>query len=388
MTAQKLKILMLNYEFPPIGGGAGKANLCLLNEFAGNETLEIDVLTSRPEPGLIVEKLADNITIYKVGVHKKNLHHWRKQEVIEWLFKGYFQYTKLLKNNDYDLAHAFFGFPTGLFCRLSAARLPYIISLRGSDVPGYNVRLSVDYKLLGGLFSSIWHKASAVIANSKGLSDLASEFTPDIPIGVIANGVCPVRFSPPECRTYSGPLNVLTVCRLTARKRVDMLIEAVSLALAGEVDVRLNIAGHGELFDELNAFAVELNVSDRVNFLGRVPPADMPAVYRDNDVFVMSSAHEGMSNAMLEAMASGLPVITTRCEGVEELIADNGIIVGESSPRLIADAIVRFYRDKEQLARMAHAAVNRAGEFTWKDVAERYLAEYKKVIAERKLADG
>lgn len=388
MTSEKLKLLMMNYEFPPIGGGAGKANLCLLKEFAGNESLEIDVLTSKPQPGLSVEKLAENITIYKVGVHKKNLHHWRKSEVIEWLFKGYFQYRKLLKENDYDLAHAFFGFPTGLFCRLSAGRLPYIISLRGSDVPGYNVRLGFDYKLLGGLFSSIWHKASAVIANSKGLCDLAREFTPDIPIGVIANGVCSSRFSPPDRRAYSGALNLLIVCRLTARKRIDILIEALFLALADGVDVRLNIAGHGELFDELNAFASQLKVSGHVNFLGRVKPCDMPGVYRDNDIFVMSSVHEGMSNAMLEAMASGLPIITTRCEGVEELISDNGIIVEESSPRLIADALGRFYQDKQELARMARAAVRRAGGFTWKDAGERYFAEYKKIIAERGTGDG
>lgn len=388
MTDKKLKLLMLNYEFPPIGGGAGKANLCILNEFAGNKALEIDVLTSKPDPGLTVEKFADNITIYKVGVHKKNLHHWRKLEVIEWLFKGYLQYRKLLKDNNYDLAHTFFGFPTGLFCRLSAARLPYIISLRGSDVPGYNVRLSIDYKLLGRLFSSIWHKASAVIANSRGLRDLASQFTPDIPIGVITNGVCTSRFSPPDCRAYSGTLSLLTVCRLTARKRIDILIEALSLVVADGIDAQLNIAGHGQLLGELNEFAAESNVSDRVNFLGRVKPSDMPRVYQDNDIFVMSSTHEGMSNAMLEAMASALPVITTRCEGVEELIADNGIIVEESSPRLIADAIISLYQDKEKLARMARDAVNRAGEFTWKDVAERYLAEYKKVIAERDLADG
>ena len=77
-----MKVLMLNYEFPPIGGGAGKAHLCLLREFAGREDLEIDVLTSGPEPGFVVEEFSDNITIYKVGIHKRNLHYWRKVEVL------------------------------------------------------------------------------------------------------------------------------------------------------------------------------------------------------------------------------------------------------------------------------------------------------------------
>jgi hypothetical protein len=68
-----MKILMLNYEFPPIGGGAGKAHLCLLKEFSGRQDLEIHVLTSAPRPGFTVEEFSDNIRIYKVGLHKRDL---------------------------------------------------------------------------------------------------------------------------------------------------------------------------------------------------------------------------------------------------------------------------------------------------------------------------
>ncbi|GAI87176.1 unnamed protein product, partial [marine sediment metagenome] len=124
-----MKILMLNYEFPPIGGGAANAHRCLLQQYAGSSDLKVDVLTSAPGPGFFKETFADNITIYKVGLHKKELHFWRKTEVIEWLFKAKFHYRKLLRENDYDLAHAFFGFPTGWLCYRTANKLPYIISL-------------------------------------------------------------------------------------------------------------------------------------------------------------------------------------------------------------------------------------------------------------------
>ncbi|NQT02808.1 MAG: hypothetical protein HQ580_12340, partial [Planctomycetes bacterium] len=108
-----MKIIMLNYEFPPIGGGAANAHRCLLQQYARNSDLKIDVLTSAPKPGLLKEKFAENITIYKVGLHKKQLHYWRKTEVLEWLFKAGFHYRRLLRENDYDFAHAFSGFPTG-----------------------------------------------------------------------------------------------------------------------------------------------------------------------------------------------------------------------------------------------------------------------------------
>jgi hypothetical protein len=105
-----------------------------LKQYAQVNDLKVDVLTSAPQPGAFEEDLADNITIYKVGLHKKSLHFWRKSEVIEWLIKARIRYHKLLRENDYGLVHAFFGFPTGWLCYRTADRLPYIISLRGSDV--------------------------------------------------------------------------------------------------------------------------------------------------------------------------------------------------------------------------------------------------------------
>ncbi|MHC4740086.1 MAG: glycosyltransferase family 4 protein, partial [Planctomycetota bacterium] len=74
---------MLNYEFPPVGGGAGQAHHSLLKQYAKIHNLKIELLTSAPKPGFFEEQFSANITIYKVGVHKKSLHHWRKIEVIE-----------------------------------------------------------------------------------------------------------------------------------------------------------------------------------------------------------------------------------------------------------------------------------------------------------------
>jgi glycosyltransferase involved in cell wall biosynthesis len=385
------KILMLNYEFPPIGGGAGKVHLCLLKQYANNNQLKIDVLTSAPKPGFCPEKFSENITIYKVGLHKKNLHYWRKTEVIEWLIKAQFHYRRLLQENDYDLVHTFFGFPTGWLCYRTANKLPYIISLRGSDVPGYNIRLGLDYKLLAGLFRKIWHNAAAIVANSQGLRQLALKFMPDAKIDVIPNGIDTDRFHPArqgeglavalaEQQKLEKPIKLLTVCRLISRKRIDLLIRAVGRAKELGIDTQLNIAGEGNLMDQLQRFANELNVADNVTFMGRVPAEQMPQLYRDNDIFVMSSIHEGMSNAMLEAMASGLPIITTPCEGVEELIADNGIVVRQAQAEEIAKAIKKLAQDQQTYNQMSIAARRQAEKFSWKNVASQYLDCYNRIL--------
>lgn len=378
----KLKILMSNYEFPPIGGGAAKANLCILKQYAQNPDLKVDLLTSAPKPGFIREQFADNITIYKVGIHKKNLHYWRKVEVLEWLFKAGKHHRRLLRENDYDLAHAFFAFPTAWLCYKTRDKLPYIISLRGSDVPGYNIRLGLDYKILAGIFRKIWISSSVIVANSKGLQNLALNFMPDLDIKIIPNGIDTEKFQPPKKRELSKPIKALTVCRLISRKRINILIEAVSFAKENSIDIKLNIAGEGNLTDELKSLANKLNIAESVEFLGRVPAEKMPQLYRDNDIFLMSSAHEGMSNAMLEAISSGLPIITTCCEGTEELIDDNGIIIENANPESIARAIQTITADKTLYEKMTAAAKRKSESFTWKIVSDKYRILYNAVLDE------
>lgn len=375
-----MKILMLNYEFPPIGGGAGHAHRCLLDEYSHNKDIQIDVLTSGPQRGLVVEEFSQNIRIYKVGIRKKNLHYWTRPEVIEWLWKARRLHSKLLRENSYQLSHAFFAFPTGWLCYQTAGKLPYILSLRGSDVPGYNVRLGLDYKLLVGLFRRIWSGASLIVANSQGLCQLARRFMPDVDIAVIPNGVDTRRYHPAPQKETGEPIHLLSVGRLIARKRIDWLIDAVGLAVCKGLDVRLRIVGEGNLLSELRKKAADTNLSDRIVFMGLIPRQQMPEVYRANDIFVMASQHEGMSNAMLEAIASGLPVITTPCEGVQELIGDNGIRVEYPDLEGFAAAVNAITTDKDKYAAMSKASRQIAEKFSWSAVADQYIQLYKQLI--------
>jgi len=371
---------MLNYEFPPIGGGAGKAHLCMLKQYANNIELKVDVLTSAPKPGFSAEKLSENITVYKVGVHKKNLHYWRKIEVIEWLLKAKSHYRRMLRENSYDLVHAFFGFPTGWLCYRTANKLPYIISLRGSDVPGAHARLTVDYKILSPLFKAIWKKATVLVACSEGLKNRALQFLPSIPIDVIPNGVELERFHPAKSKKDENILKLLTVGRLSVTKRVEMLIDAVEMLHKDGRKVHFTIVGGGAMEQKLRQIVLERGLGDIIEITGRIESEKMPELYRQNDIFISASMQEGMSNAMLEAMASGLPIITTRCEGVEELIADNGIIVEKANGKDIADAIRSLIQNQQVCISMSAAARKRAKQFSWKSVATQYIHGYRKVL--------
>jgi len=376
-----MNLLMLNYEFPPIGGGAAHAHLSLLKEYARQDRLTIDVLTSAPEPGSFKEKSSENTTIYKVGLHKKSLHYWRKVEVVEWLAKAHFHYRRLLRKNRYDLVHAFFGFPTGWLCYRTAAKLPYVISLRGSDVPGSHPRLALDYKILGPVFRAIWQKAAVLAACSEGLKSRALRFLPGASIEVIPNGVELDRFYPATTDNSTNRLNLLTVGRLSPTKRVEMLIDAVHILRKEGRDVHFSIIGGGAMGDALKQAVTKRSLDDIVDIAGRIDAEKMPEVYRRHNIYVSASMQEGMSNAMLEAMASGLPIVTTQCEGVEELIADNGIVVEQAAAEVIAQAIIGLADDRHSYEKISARAREQAERFSWKTVADRYLGLYDRVLS-------
>ena len=376
----KLKILMLNHEYPPIGGGGGYAGRNILRQFAGRSDIELDVVVSRPSPPTVVEKFADNITLYRVGVRKKALQFWTRPEMIQWMAKAYRIHRKLLQQNQYDLAHAFFGFPTAALTWRTVSKLPYIISLRGSDVPGANVRFSLDYKLLAPVFRRIWENASALYACSEGLRQRALEFMPEAKIYVVPNGVELDRFSPANNKQKIEDLKLLTVGRLSVSKRIELLVSAMELIRKQFPNATLKIAGGGGLENQLRKSIKDKDMENCITMLGVVPAEDMPELYRKSDIFVSASLQEGMSNAMLEAMASGLPIITTCCEGVEELITDNGIVVELAQAEEIAKAIKNLADDKQAYSQMSAAARKQAEKFSWQFVAERYLDYYSTIV--------
>ncbi len=378
-----MKILMINYEFPPIGGGAGQAHLSILKQYTRKSELQVDVLTSAPKPGLVTQKLSNNVTIYTIGVHKKNLHFWRKIEVFEWVLRAIPRYRHMLNENQYDLVHAFFGLPTGWLCYKTAHRLPYIISLRGSDVPGGHARLQLEYKLLGPLLKRIWNNASALASCSEGLKERSLRFLPSAKIDVIPNGVDLDRFHPAINKELSGELKLLTVGRLSGTKRYEMLVDAVEILNKMEKKVRLTISGGGGLLEQLKTIIEQKKLKNIINLTGRIEAEKMPDIYRSHDMFVSATMQEGMSNAMLEAMASGLPIITTKCEGCDELISDNGIVVQKDTAQGLADEIIRLSADQQLYKKMCAAARRKAENFGWDKVAEQYLKLYQRVLSRK-----
>lgn len=381
-----MRILFFNYEFPPLGGGGANANAYLFREFANEPSLTIDCITSAWGEADETVPLAPNITLHRLAVGKRARHFWTQREVLTYLARAHVKAGELLQCRDYDLCHAFFGFPSGLPAWLRRQRLPYLISLRGSDVPGFNPRFTLQYVLLKPLFRLIWRRARFLVANSVGLRALAQSFAPELPMEVIPNGIDIDEFSPVAAST-AAPTRLLCVSRLVTRKGVQHLIDALPAVLAAVPEATLTLIGEGDLTESLKQRCVELKIDDRVRFAGYVPHDELPAYYRRADLFVLPSFYEGMSNTMLEAMASGLPILATGEGGREELLRDNALSVPFGAPVLLAEGIVELLRDPSRLAAMGRRSREIAGEFSWTAAAGRYLELYRAMATSRRIGE-
>ena len=183
---------MLNYEFPPLGGGAANACYYLLKEFASQKDITIDVITSGRTQK--IEQFSKNITIHYIKINKKNPHYWKMSEILVWTLKAYKLSHAFVRKKKYDVCHCWFGWPSGMIGYTLG--IPYIVALRGSDVPGYNPRLSLlDSIIFKPISKVVWGKASHVVANSAGLRDLALK-TARMKIDIIYNGVDVHEFKP------------------------------------------------------------------------------------------------------------------------------------------------------------------------------------------------
>lgn len=375
-----MRILMLDNEFPPLGGGTGVVNYHLLKELARSPEVTVDLVTSSRTPrSYEVERFAERITIHKVPVDNRNIHHATNRELLRYSRRGLLMCYGLMRAHRYDLSFAFAGVPAGVmsYALHLTHRLPYIVSLQGPDVPGFEARYNRIYPLLAPLLRLVWAQAAAVTAISAQHRALAQRTLPGLEIPVIANGVAADVFTP-AAEPHGGPTTIVCVGRLIERKGQHHLLRAFAglLARAGGEPPRLLLVGTGDAEPQLKQLAHDLGIGHAVEFAGFVPRERMPEVYRRADIFVLPSQSEGMSIALLEAMACGLPVVVTDTGGTDELVrpGGNGLVVAWGDVAGLEAALAGLAADAGLRRTMGAAARQTAVRTAWPEIARQYLA--------------
>ncbi len=375
-----MKILMINSEYPPVGGGAGNAsaNLARLLAAMGHT---VTFLTCRlaDDP---CDETRDAVRILRVSALRRKPDRSTAGEQISFILIASFRALGLARRFRPDVVLAFFGLPSGAIAWLlkKVWGIPYVVSLRGGDVPGFRpYDFRVYHRIAAPFLHVIWHRASAVVANSNGLHDLAAGFDPGLDIPIVPNGVDLKKYSVTQ-RTWS-PARILSVGRVVYQKGFDLAMRA--LADLEELEWQWSIAGDGPQLPILQAMARQHGLQDRIHFLGWRPAAQLQELYSTANLFLFPSRHEGMPNAVLEAMASGLPVIATRIAGNEELVVDGetGALVPAEDVDALREALRRLLPRSGLREQMGHASRRRVEHsFSWQRAAEQYQSILSKAL--------
>ena len=235
----------------------------------------------------------------------------------------------------------------------------------------------------------VWNRVDQVLSVSSRLADRMADVIgfPRERIVTIPNGVDLERFKPGGAHEakralglHENELVIGTAGRLVPVKDHQTLLTAWSILKQRGIRFRGVVAGCGPLEADLRLKAVALGLEEEVRWLGNRP--DIEAVLRAMDVFVLSSRSEGLSNTILEAMASRVPVIATRVGGADELIVDaaTGMLVPSQDPDALADAMTTLALDQQRRAAIGLAGQRRAeSEFSVRRMIERYDAVYRRL---------
>jgi glycosyltransferase involved in cell wall biosynthesis len=271
---------------------------------------------------------------------------------------------RLPKGADHIHAHFAHGPATcaSMVSRLSG--VPYSFTAHARDIFEYGDKRLVRDKVAA---------AKSVIAISehgeRRVIDLAGERLADR-VHLVHNGIDLTRF-PRRLTEPSGQPQVLCVARLVEKKGQDTLLRAVAMLGRRGRTVECELIGDGPLRADLERTAAWLGIADRVRFSGSVDAAGVLAAYQKATMFVLpcqvdaNGDQDGLPVSLVEAMAVGVPVISTRISGIPELVTDgvSGLLVEPRDAQALADAMARVIDDAKLRVRMTDDARRTAETF-------------------------
>ena len=236
-----------------------------------------------------------------------------------------------------DLLHVHGCYPAGLVVSNLKPARRWVMTEHQSPFPFDELR-TADGALWPEL-RAVFQGTSATIAVSRSHADDIERLTSVRPV-VIPN-LCDESVFRPGQTIPEQPYTFLTIGGLTRQKGIDVLLTAIAEFRSRGGKARFRIVGTGPLESQLRAQADALGVADLVEWCGSVSRNNLPEVFRSAHAFVLPSRHESFGVVYIEALASGLPIIATRCGGPEDIVhPGNGVLVPVDDHHALADAML------------------------------------------------
>ena len=351
-----MRILIINYEYPPLGGGGGIEVRDLAEQLA--KTNAVFVLTTGFH-NLPPKETLNGVKIYRVPVlGRMDLPTATTRSLISFFPSAFLYGLFLVPKIKPQVINAHFVVPSGLPAVFLARlyKIPFVLTLIGGDVYDPSKGISPHrHAILRWIIRKIMKRADKITAISHDTKERAirhynaPEGIEVIPLGFVPPKVIGVDqaekdFNPGNFSLDGSGLkiNFVSIGRLVAQKGYFDLLRAFA-ALQNENAV-LYIIGDGPLLPELNFEIKKLGIESRVHMRGRVSDEDKYRMLRGSDIYVSASHHEGFGICFLEAMYAGLPIVSTNIGGQTDFL-----VPGRNAFLVNVGDLVKITRAMEQL---------------------------------------
>ena len=372
-------ILIFSTAYLPFVGGAELA-IKEITDRLSSEEFSFDLITLNLDGKQRREEMVGNVRVIRLSCPK-----WR------FPFLALMTAARLHRTNPYarvwSVMASYGGF-AGLFFKYRFPHVPFILTLQEGDSFAHIYRRVF---FVWPLFKMILTHADRITAISRYLADWAKRMGARCPIEVIPNGVNVAKFqiTNPNFQTEEirGELGmkredkvVITTSRLVKKNGIGDLIEAMQYL---PEQVKLLIIGSGPLLKNLQLTTYNLQLKNRVRFLGHIPHEQLPPYLWASDMFVRPSLSEGMGNSFVEAMAAGLPVVATPVGGIPDFLKDEdtGLFCEVGNPRSIAEQIKLLLSDDGLRSRIIRNASEMVRErYEWNGITEQMKTVFKGLV--------
>ena len=388
-----MKILMLtgghllpDPHAPEIGGAARQ---CLkLSKALIKQHIDVTILTKRLNTHDPVHQSIDGVpvTFVNTGYKLFNRRGLKRMGIYMYIV-GTLVYL-LRHRQEFDIIHAHSALTTGFVGVLAARWLKKKSIIKVMNSGAYNdiITFRETKTIIGAsqMAGYLAHCDAAITLNPLAFDELQRLGFKPSQLVSIANGVEVDNIDVKRSYTAAGPIRFLFVGRLAPAKGLEILLEAFK-RLITELETpscRLTIVGKGSLMPELELLAEQWDIVKYVDLPGEVP--NVTDYLSQADIFVLPSRAEGISNALLEAMASGLPCITTDVPGNNTVIQheQNGLLVEVDNPIELTEAMLRLVENEQLRCQLGQAARHTVEHtFSISTTANEYIRLYNRLIA-------
>ncbi|MBW2662024.1 MAG: glycosyltransferase family 4 protein [Deltaproteobacteria bacterium] len=384
-----MRILVLNYEYPPVGGGGGFVTRDIL-EHITNMGHEVTVITSHYK-GLQRQETVNGVDIARVPVLFRNKMEVASIPSMLSYFPSSFSKTVLSINGSmYDVINTHFAIPSGPtgYLLSKILRLPNVLSIHGGDIFDPSKSLSPHkVPVLSAVVRLMLKTSDRVVAQSNDTRTNAyTYYGISRQIDIIPLGIKKPVFEKKSRSDFDLDSDAIVFCtigRLVKRKNIDDTLEVLS-CFKNNYNFRFLIIGEGPERNHLEGLTKRLDLIGKVRFFGNVSDEVKFQLLDLSDCYVSTAIHEGFGLVFLEAMEIGLPVICYNRGGQNDFLEDGktGFLVELGDRKKLAEKVLELMNDSDFCARVSAYNRELVQSYYISACAEKYLSLFDETISQ------